>query len=51
LHHLPNKISVEQNSEIMQEITEEEIEVAIWGLHSDKAQGLDGFTIAFFRKH
>lgn len=35
----------------MQEIAEEEIKVAIWGLHPDKAPGPDGFTIAYYRQH
>lgn len=50
LQHVPKKISSVQNSEIMQEIKEEEIEVAVWGFHLDKAPGMDGFTIAFYRQ-
>lgn len=51
LQHTPKNISNGQNAEIMKEISEEEVKAAIWSLHPDKAPGLDGFTIAFYRQH
>lgn len=35
----------------MKEISEEEIEAAVWSLHPNKAPGPDGFTITFYRQH
>ena len=46
-----NKIKKEQNVAMCKDPTEEEVVAAIWSLHPDKAPGLDGFTIAFYRFH
>jgi len=51
LKHLPEKISVEENDRLNNEITEEEIRKAIWTLQPDKSPGPDGFPINFYRDH
>lgn len=45
------KISEEQNVQLMKEITEGEVREAIFHMHPDKAPGPDGMTPAFFQKH
>lgn len=45
------KIFNEQNSKLMQEISDEEVKTAISQMHPDKAPGPDGMTPAFFQKH
>eukprot|EP00253_Pinus_taeda_P036557 PITA_36557 len=49
LQHVPTKITVELNERLTEEIKEEEIKEAIWCLQPDKAPGLDGFSICFYR--
>ena len=41
----------EQNIAMCKDPAEEEVVVAIWSLHPDKAPGPDGFTIAFYIFH
>eukprot|EP00253_Pinus_taeda_P018483 PITA_18483 len=49
LQHLPIGISKEMNDSLRKEIDEEEIRRSIWTLHPNKAPGLDGFPICFYR--
>lgn len=51
LQQIKKKISEQQNRDLDKEVTEEEIREAVWSLHPEKALGLDGFTIAFYRNH
>ena len=48
---IENKISVDQNNELDQEVTTEEIEGSVFSMAQDKARGPDGFTVAFYRNH
>lgn len=48
---LSNKVSEQRNNEPEKEVTAEEIREAIWSMHPEKALGLDGFTIAFYKSH
>lgn len=50
LENIPSIISPNENTELMKEITEEEIQSAVRGLALDKAPGPDGFTIHLFRE-
>eukprot|EP00253_Pinus_taeda_P033497 PITA_33497 len=45
------KINAQQNSELDQDVLEEEIRVAVFSMQSDKAPSPDGFTAAFYRNH
>lgn len=45
------KMNAHQNSELDQDVSEEEITVAVFSMQSDKAPGPDGFTAAFYRNH
>eukprot|EP00253_Pinus_taeda_P024119 PITA_24119 len=51
LNAVESKISEAQNKELDQDITEEEIRAATFSMQQDKAPGLDGFTVAFYRNH
>ena len=51
LQHLPSMITEEINNALNIEIYEEEVKSAIWALHLDKAPGLDGFSIIFYRAY
>jgi hypothetical protein len=42
-------VSDKENIELINPIEEEEISSAIWSLESDKALGLDGFSMPFYR--
>ena len=48
---IENKISADQNNDLDQEVTSEEIEWSIFSMAQDKAPGPDGFTVAFYRNH
>ncbi|KAL8122327.1 hypothetical protein AgCh_018896 [Apium graveolens] len=39
------------NIELLQEVTKEEVKLALFQMHPDKAPGPDGMTPAFFQKH
>lgn len=45
------KINVHQNNELDQDVSEEEIRMALFSMQPDKAPGPNGFTAAFFRNH
>jgi hypothetical protein len=49
LENIPACITEEENEALLREINEEEIFQAIWSLGQDKAPGLDGFSIHFFK--
>jgi hypothetical protein len=49
LEHILQKTILEANKTLLQEVTEEEIVQAIWGLEWEKSPGPDGFSIHFFR--
>jgi hypothetical protein len=49
LENIPILVTNEENIQLTQEITEEEICKAIWSLDPDKASGPDSFPIRFFR--
>lgn len=44
-------ISDQQNIELLGPVTEEEVKLAIFNMHPDKAPGPDGMTPAFFQKN
>nr|GEX62972.1 RNA-directed DNA polymerase, eukaryota [Tanacetum cinerariifolium] len=46
----PNRLSLEQASDLESLVTNEEIRSAVWGCGEDKSHGPDGFTFDFFRK-
>ena len=46
---IPPIIPYSENEELVKPISEHEISESIWTLHLDKAPGLDGFTINFYR--
>lgn len=39
------------NMELLQEVTKEEVKLALFQMHPDKAPGPDGMTPAFFQRH
>ncbi|KAL8106853.1 hypothetical protein AgCh_023591 [Apium graveolens] len=45
------KLTPDQNLELMKEVMEVEVKMAIFQMHPDKAPGPDGMTPAFFQKH
>jgi len=46
---IPPLVTEEKNSLLLREFTEQEIEDVVFTMASDKAPGLDGFTIEFFK--
>ena len=46
---IPSLIMEEDNEDLSKSIMEPEIKESIWELQVDKAPGLDGFTINFYR--
>eukprot|EP00253_Pinus_taeda_P033441 PITA_33441 len=50
LQYLPKGITKDLNDMLNREIDEEEIKRTIWTLQPDKAPGLDGFPICFYRE-
>jgi len=51
LSPVERKITELQNGELDQDVTEEEIRLAIFSMQLNKAPGPDGFTVAFYRTH
>jgi hypothetical protein len=51
LTNITTTISLDENENIMERVSEEKIQVAIWELYLDKSHGPDGFTIYFYRVH
>ncbi|GJU31529.1 RNA-directed DNA polymerase, eukaryota [Tanacetum coccineum] len=47
----PNKLTIEQQSDLETNITREEIKKAVWGCGVDKSPGPDGFTFGFYRRY
>lgn len=39
----------EQNLELMQEVTYEEVKTALFSMHPEKSPGIDGFNPGFFQ--
>jgi hypothetical protein len=48
LDNIPNLISEHDNTQLVKEITEEEIVKVVWDMDPDKAPGPDGFSIRFY---
>ncbi|KAL8116353.1 hypothetical protein AgCh_022742 [Apium graveolens] len=48
---IENRVTLEQNEELLKQITEEEVRRALFQMNPDKAPGPDGFTPAFYQKH
>ena len=46
----PDQVSVANKSRLQMEVTEEEIQSTLFFLKNDKARGLDGFTMLFFKE-
>ena len=51
LECIPQSINQIQNSELVKEVTDEEVRDALFQMNPDKAPGPDGMTPAFFQKH
>jgi len=49
LKHVPRMVNKEDNATLLKPFTEEEINNIIWKMELDKAPGLDGFSIHFYR--
>jgi hypothetical protein len=49
LDNIPDLISEHDNTQLVKEISEEEIIKAVWEMDPDKAPGPDGFPIRFYR--
>ena len=49
LYNVPSLVSTEDNSDLMKSFSEREIVDVIWSMESDKAPGLDGFSIHFYK--
>ncbi|GJT57124.1 RNA-directed DNA polymerase, eukaryota [Tanacetum coccineum] len=47
----PNKLTIEQQSDLETNITREEIKKAVWDCEVDKSPGPDGFTFGFYRRY
>eukprot|EP00253_Pinus_taeda_P020349 PITA_20349 len=50
LTNIPQLVSAYDNSILLSPVTEEEIANIVWSMEPDKAPGLDGFSIHFYRK-
>jgi hypothetical protein len=50
LENMQTVIFDSDNSQLTKEISEEEIEHAVWSMEPDKALGPDGFSINFYRQ-
>nr|GEX47024.1 RNA-directed DNA polymerase, eukaryota [Tanacetum cinerariifolium] len=46
----PRKLSLKQQKELENEVSNEEIKKAVWNCGTDKAPGPDGYTFGFYRK-
>lgn len=51
LNCIPESISEQQNSTLLERVSEDEVNEAIFNMHPDKAPGLDGMAPAFFQKN
>jgi hypothetical protein len=49
LSHMPHLVSNEINASLLKLFFEEEINKVVWDMESDKAPGLDGFSIHFYK--
>ena len=49
LDNRPILVSLEDNNNLMKPFTEKEIIDVIWAMEFDKALGLDGFSIHFYK--
>ena len=49
LSNIPSLVSKEENDELMQPFSEQEIIDVIWSMEPDKAPCLDGFSFHFYR--
>ena len=49
LVNIPSLVNVEDNYDLMKTFTKQEIVDVIWDMESDKAPGLDGFSIHFYK--
>ncbi|GJT48902.1 RNA-directed DNA polymerase, eukaryota [Tanacetum coccineum] len=47
----PNKLSLDQQADLENNITREEIKKAVWDCGVDKSPGPDGFTFDFYRRY
>ncbi|GJS11486.1 hypothetical protein Tco_0368282 [Tanacetum coccineum] len=47
----PNKLNLEQQVELENNVTREEIKRAVWDCKVDKSPGLNGFTFGFYRRY
>ncbi|GJT01178.1 RNA-directed DNA polymerase, eukaryota, reverse transcriptase zinc-binding domain protein [Tanacetum coccineum] len=47
----PNKLSLDQQADLENNITREEIKKAVWDCGVDKSPGPDGFTFGFYRRY
>ncbi|GKA72771.1 RNA-directed DNA polymerase, eukaryota [Tanacetum coccineum] len=47
----PNTLSSDQRDDLEIEVSNEEIERAVWDCGIDKSPGLDGFTFGFYRRY
>lgn len=50
LENMQTVIFDSDNSQLTKEISEEEIEHAVWSMEPDKALGSDGFSINFYKQ-
>lgn len=46
-----NEISIEENEDLSNSITMDELKRAVFNMHPNKAPGLDGFTLLFYQKN
>jgi len=49
LAHIPILVNIEDNNTLLKPFSEEEISKIVWSMEPDKALGLDGFSIHFYR--
>ena len=47
---IQSQVSVSQNADLLQPISEEEVRCAVFQMHPDKSPGPDGMTPGFFQK-
>lgn len=48
---MKESITIEQNAELLKQVTVEEVKHALFQMNPDKSPGPDGMTPAFFQKH
>lgn len=44
-----NRVSEQENADLVSTVTEEEVKHAVFSMHADKSPGLDGFNPAFYQ--